>query len=251
LLYFWRKLSILLEFLSRLCQRFSAEQLEKLLDLTITLYEIEQFIEQFREYDRLPAEKIGLLFDRIFYAIDQEELLQQIPKLLLLPLPFTSSVQYCLDPFVYLEWRNDFYLPNNFDRSHWSEQIQNLIEQVNSQNPQVRQDATLRLGKLYEIQGLTQQESEDFADALWSRSNSDQELPNGFTENFRKVNFLCLPEQQPGQAKTILRQLILSQEIPRINPNLINSNVLTRFSEIFSEMLDVTYPLVNNVRIQV
>ena len=239
--HFWRKLSILLEFLSRLCQRFSAEQLEKLLDLTITLYKIEQF----REYDRLPAKKIGLLFDRIFYAIDQEELLRYIPKLLILP--FTSDAQGCLEPFVYLEWKNNFSLPNNFDRSHWSEQIQNLIEQVNSQNTQVRQDATLRLGKLYEIQGLTQQESEDFADALWSRSNSDQELPNGFTENFRKVYFLCLPEQQLGQAKTILRHLLLSQEIPRIHDSRggLSSLRIDQNFYFFDELLNTTSPLLN------
>ena len=210
-----RQVMLLPELLSRLCFRFSVEQLDELFKLTMNVYKLPLF----RQYHFL-HDCVYVLFKRLLYAMPQSEVLQRIPELLSLPIPTeegfeVSETQMWREPFIYIEWLEDTRLGSDFDRSAWFAPIAKLVRVVKDGSPEARKRAALRLAKLHEIDGLTSEESEAFGKALWSRINSDKGLPSdtGFDYDFA---FLRLPEAKVGMAKENFRKYLLSMDFPRV-----------------------------------
>lgn len=210
-----RQVMLLPELLSRLCFRLSIKQLDELFKLAINMYKLPLFCQYHFLHDC-----VYVLFKRLLYAMPQSEVLQRIPELLSLPIPTeegfeVSETQMWREPFIYIEWLEDTRLGSDFDRSAWSAPIEKLVRVVKNGSPEARKRATIRLAKLYEIDGLTSEESEAFGKALWSRINSDKGLPSdtGFDYDFA---FLRLPEARVGMAKENFRKYLLSAPFPRV-----------------------------------
>jgi len=209
-----RQVTLLSKLLSRLCFRFSIEQLVQLFQLTVDMYKTPLF----RQHSFLHT-CVGTLFKRLLYAVPQSEILQRMPDLLSLPIPTdmgfeVSEPQLWREPFVYIEWLEDTELDPDFERSAWTAPIANLLRVVEHGTPEARKRAVVRLVKLYEINGLTTEESDAFGKALWSRLDSQKGLPSD-TE-FLDFGFLHFPETEEGLAKENFRQYVLSADFPRV-----------------------------------
>ena len=114
-----RQVTIISEMLSRLCFRFSIGQLDQLFKLTLDMYKLPIFRQQYNLHGC-----VNNLFERVLYAMPQPDLLQKIPELLSLPIPTengfeVSKPQMWSEPFTYIEWLEDTIIDPDFDRSAW------------------------------------------------------------------------------------------------------------------------------------
>jgi hypothetical protein len=217
-----RQVTIISEMLSRLCFRFSIGQLDQLFKLTLDMYKLPIFRQQYILHGC-----VDNLFERILYAMPQSEILQRILELLSLPIPkemgFEVSVhQRWSEPFNHLKWLEDTKLDPDFDRSTWVGPIANLVRVVKDGTDEARGRAAVRLGKLHEIDGLTIEENDAFGKALWSRINPNTGLPSAI--GFYDFVFLNLPETEAGVAKENFRKYLLSKDFPRVVQRSITPN---------------------------
>ncbi|MHC1574414.1 MAG: SIR2 family NAD-dependent protein deacylase [Candidatus Methanogasteraceae archaeon] len=210
------------EFLSRLCFRFSIEQLDQLFDLTVDMYKLPIF-----RHDHSLHNCVNIRFQILLFAMPQSEILQRIPELLSLPIPTELGFEVAVptwwdEPFCYIEWLEDTELDPGFDRSAWSAPIANLIRVVKDGDIEARTRASNRLSKIHEIDRLTNEESDAFGEALWSRIDRDTGLPSD--TGFYSFEFLHLPETKKGIAKENFRKYILSTDFPRVVERSIAPN---------------------------
>ena len=211
-----RQVILISEMLSRLCFRLSTEQLIQLFDLTLDMYKQPIFRQHY-----ILHSCVDNLFKRILYTMPQSEILHRIPELLSLPILNEMGFKVSMprmwgEPFNHIKWLEDTKLDAGFDRSAWSAPIANLVGVVNKDGVhyEARKRAATRLGKLYEIDGLTTEESETFGKALWSKINLDKDLPSA--TGFYDFAFLNLPETGVGVAKEKFRRYLLSKDFPRV-----------------------------------
>ncbi len=209
-----RQVVSLSELLSRLCFRFSTDQISLTFKLTVDMYRMHLFHQHHILYDC-----VDTLFKRIFYAMPQSELLQRIPELISLPIPTESGFEVRMpelwtEPFSHIEFLKSTKLESNFDRSTFSAPIANLIRIVKDGTPEARKRASLRLEILYKINGLTVDECKFFGEALWSKIDSNKGLPSDTV--FYDFAFLDLPEIKSGIAKENFRKYLLKKDFPRI-----------------------------------
>lgn len=210
------------EFLSRLCFRFSIEQLDQLFDLTVDMYKRPIFRQ-----DRSLHNCVNILFQRLLFAMPQSEILQRIPELLSLPIPGDVGFEVSMpthwsEPFYYIEWLEDRELDPSFDRSAWFGPVANLIRVVKDGDLEARTRASKRLSKIHEVDGLTNEESDAFGEALWSKIDHGTGLPSD--TGFYNFAFLHLPETETGIAKENFHEYILSTDFPRVVERLIAPN---------------------------
>jgi hypothetical protein len=202
------------EFLSRLCFRFSNERLDQLFKLALDMYRLPLFCQ-----DPFLHGYVDALFKRLLLAMPQSGILQRIPELLSLPIPMEMGFEVDMpplwhEPFGYINWFEDKKLDHNFDRSAWSAPIAKLIRIVKDGDPEKRKRASERLSKIHEIdEGLTDEESDAFGEALWSEIGQ-----TGLPSNTGAYNvvFLHLPEPKEGMAKENFRNYLLSTDSPNI-----------------------------------
>ena len=211
-----RQVTLISEMVSRLCFRFSIEQLIQLFDLTMDMYKLPLF----RQHDILHG-SVDNLFKRILYAMPQSEILQRIPELLSLPIPMEMEFEVTDhrgwgEPFACIEWLEGTKLDSGFDHSAWSAPIANLVGIVNKDGVhcEARTRASKRLSEIHKIGGLTNKESDAFGEALWSKIDPDTGLPSD--TGFYNFAFLHLPEPKEGVAKEKFRRYLLSKDFPRV-----------------------------------
>jgi len=211
-----RQVTLISEMLSRLCFRLSTEQLIQLFDLTLDMYKQPIFHQHYILHGC-----VDNLFKRILYTMPQSEILHRIPELLSLPILNERGFNVSMprmwgEPFNHIKWLEDTKLDSGYDRSAWSAPIANLVGIVNKEgvHHEARKRAAARLEKLYEIDGLTIEESEAFGKALWSKVNPDNGLPSA--TGFYDFAFLKLPETGAGVAKEKFRRYILSKDFPQV-----------------------------------
>ena len=235
-----RQVTLISEMLSRLCFRFSAGQLDRLFKLIVEMYELPLF----RQHHILHG-CVDNLFKRILYTMPQSEILQKIPELLSLPIPKemgfeVSDLQRWGEPFSHIEWLEDIKLDSSFDRSAWSAPIANLVGIVNKDGGhyEARKRAVIRLEKLYEIDGLTIEESKAFGEALWLRTNPNTHLPS--VTGFYDFAFLNLPETKAGAAKENFCRYLLSKDFPRVvqRYNTPDGKQLKKYSTLWAPPSD-------------
>nr|MDQ3820482.1 hypothetical protein [Acidobacteriota bacterium] len=207
-----RNIGLLSELVSRICFRFPVEQLAETLSLSIEIYNQQASSPYPHIYSYVEH-----LFERIFYALPESELLKKIPELLLLPIPGegrpdTERADRVVDPFEFIQWSENASLNNSFDRSSWSFPIARLLRIVNENNPVARRHAISRLVRIHEIGGMNADEKRAFGEALWSKLDS-----RGFPDHtgFHLYSYLRLPEPKPGQAKEQLRRYLLATDFPQ------------------------------------
>lgn len=160
--------NIFSELLSRFCFRLSSNQREQLLSLALNICKSSKTLS-------IEKNAATNLLRGVLDNTSSKEILQKIPELLLLDIFIDNQAKTyryqedIIEPFQFIIWENNTLLESGFDRSSWSLPIKILIEIVTSGNPTSRGSAAFRLKKLYEIDGLTSEETKLFAEALWSR----------------------------------------------------------------------------------
>jgi len=227
-----RQVLFLSELISRLCFRFSVAQINKVYKLTVDMYKTSLF----QNYSIL-HKCVDVLFKRLLFVMPQSEILKRMPELLSLPIPDADGFeikenQLWPEPFRYIEWVESIRLDSNFDRSNWTKPVSNLMKIIESGVPEARKRAILRLIRIYEIGGLSNDEIKDFGKVLWSKIDPDTELPSDTSLSY--AFFLTLPEKEEGKAKEKLRKYLLSKELPKIIQYSINSEGRRSFQVGFS-----------------
>lgn len=208
------KLEIFSELLSRFCFRLSSIQREQFFSLALDLCRSSKT-------SYVVNNAATNLLRGVLHNTSQEEILQKIPELLLVGIFIDNQAKThryqedIIEPFQDIKWEDNTHLGSGFDRSSWSLPIKILIEIVKSGNSISRGSAAFRLSKLCEIHSLTSEEKELFAEALWSRIDTNIGLPS--ETKFPNFAFLNLPEINVGQAKENFRQYLLSQEFPSVS----------------------------------
>jgi len=200
--------------LSQLSIRLSKEDLNDLLNFTIHINGNQVFtLNKLRHYN------LNLLFKRIFFAMTDLELLNNMSTLLSLPIPLengfeVSESNISVEPFAYLKWKKIKKLPSEFDLTSWTPHIENLIKIIENGNPEARKRASLRIVKINEIDGLSLKEKLDFGNSLWKQKDTHTGLPKD--TYFSNWAFLFYPQIDTMSAKKYLKEEILSKEIPPI-----------------------------------
>jgi hypothetical protein len=215
----YETLILVLELTSRICFRLDKERLRHLLEFVIYIY--KSSISQDRSQIR---DGINNLFKRVLGALPLPNLLQELPVLLTLPIPddgnFYVENQFnnFPEPFCSLNLLN---LNSDLDieeglKERLSLSINNLISIIKNGSDKARSRAILRLNKLHYSGLLTKNEQNEFADALWSRLDDQNNLPliNSFYKDSRYFKFviLQLPETQEGIASQKIRNFLLNDK---------------------------------------
>lgn len=208
------QLDIFTILLSQLSVRLSKEDLNDLLNFTIDLYSNHVFSQ-----DNLRLDNLNNLFKRIFFAMTDLELLNNMSKLLSFPIPsengFEVSASNLLkEPFYFMKWKKIKKLPSEFDRSSWTPDIKSLTKMIENGSPEGRERASLRIAMIDEIDGLNHQEKVDFGNSLWKQTDPNTGFPKD--TYFSNSTFLLLPQIDSVSAKKCLKEEILSKEIPSI-----------------------------------
>jgi hypothetical protein len=209
-----RQVLFLSELISRLCFRFSVVQVNKIYKLTVDMYKAALF-----QHYSILHKCVDVLFKRLLYVMPQPEILKRMPELLSLPIPEEDSFevkenQLWPEPFKYIKWIGGAKLESNFNRSNWTKPISSLMKVVETGTPEARKRSVLRLIRIYEIGGLSNDEIKDFGKALWAKIDPNTELPSD--TSLSHVSFLILPEKDEGKAKEKLRKYLLSGKLPKI-----------------------------------
>jgi hypothetical protein len=199
--------------LSRLCFRLPEFLLVKLLEFSIQVYKLILSQERLWCFDR----QLNELLRAIFYALDSKKHIEFIQKLLEVPLLDNIDVLKNLDleePFSFVKILNKEKVEFAIDKSQCDKFIDNLLLAVRNGSIKVREGATLRLGTLYEVNALTDIQKAQFSESLWSRIDTQTQLPS--ETRFLNCAFLSLPQPELGLAKSRIKKFILSAPLPKI-----------------------------------
>jgi len=192
------------EVLSRLCCKCSFEAKERLLDFLLGVYQSEY---------RSNYGGVSNLTGRLLRAFSVQERFYLIPRLLDFPVlgnlnPLEESE--FINPFQCLEL--DKGLTKIWDKPTISkEKIEALLDQVSSDNPNTRKWATFILGRLHDLALLTDSQSIEFAEAIWSQVDQFG-LPSETV--FYKSDFLNLPHPLDIEPITLFKNYIQNEPFP-------------------------------------
>jgi hypothetical protein len=161
---------------------------------------------------------IQSFWQRFFERISNADVLSMMEDLLKIPLPNAHVFNNAnfLEPFMKFKWKNNFLLPDGFDRSRWDKEIATLITSVNHSDNITRECSLLRLSGLISINALYKKEQNDLASALWSKLDSTTGLPLLESHYLRKSALLYFPEPDKGRVVDLIKKHILSHELPSL-----------------------------------
>lgn len=211
------KLRLIIELISRTCFRLDDDRLKQLLNIAITFYGYIGFLDH-----SLLRGSIDKLFQGIFYTLSNAEILNLLSELLLLPIAGergfkVQGADNFPEPFNHINLTPN-NTGNNDTENNFSEQILHLIQTIKQSDIEVRSRATLRIKKLYKAAYLNDEEKHLFAEALWSKIDSESQLPED--KYHCKWEFLSFPEPESGKARQKLLEFLQSQQsIDLFNPD--------------------------------
>ncbi|MUG23252.1 SIR2 family protein [Paenibacillus macerans] len=196
--------SILPDVLSRLCVKCSDNARSKILAFLAQIYSFDQ---------KHKFQGIYKLTERLISSYSEKQQYELLPKFLEFPIQSTDNDiirREFPEPFLFLtfskEVRHDCDTIN-IDHSV----IDKLINSVVGK-PAVREIAANRLGKLYEVDLLNDEQSKEFADALWSQKDPESGLPSH--TSFYKDVFLNLPYPASEKPDMLFKGNILNGCLP-------------------------------------
>lgn len=212
--------NISLEILSRILSRISDENSIALLIIVIRYISGASGNKMVQMSNTIQS-----FWKRIFERISNTEILNSIEFLLKISLPNNRTYDpNTLEPFIHINWKKDFILPEGFDRSGWDLEISRLISNVSHGCDISREYSLLRLLVLLQIEALTLEEQSNLASALWSKLDD-----NGLPLLLRKSNLLHFPESIAGNTVRILRTYITSTEIPVLSLDSSKINIISNY----------------------
>ena len=192
------------EILSRLCCKCSHDAKEKLLDFLLEVYQSEH---------RSNYGGIQNLTNRLLIAFPVQQRFDLIPRILDFPVLGNLNpleVREFINPFQRLELNKEFTV--NWDKPTIpNEKIEALIEQASSGNPNTRKWAIFILNTLHDLVILTNTQSNEFAEALWSQVDQF-DLPS--ETGFYKFAFIGLPHPQDVEPITLFKNYIQDAQFP-------------------------------------
>lgn len=203
-----RMLDVVSEVLSRLCIHFSSKQLAQLYELTLEMYNSSLIRQEISLYDNLKH-----LFQRILYTMSQVDILERIPSLLSLPVPNENGFkvrvpELWVEPLRYIIWSDNSTTKSDFDRTSWNEPIENLLRVIKLGTSETRDIAILRLGKIYEINALTEEENKSLASLLQEKVD----LMMDFSNESKLYSYSFLANTDGKKIKNML----LSDDFPHL-----------------------------------
>jgi SIR2-like domain len=216
--------NISLEILSRILSRISDENSIALLIIIIRYISGasgNQIVQM--------SNTIQSFWKRIFERISNTDILNSIKFLLKISLPDDRTYNAnSLEPFIYINWKKDFLLPEGFDRSGWDLEISRLINNVSHGCDISREYSLLRLFVLLQIDALKPDEQSNLASALWSKLD-DNGLPSFKSVCLRKSHLLHFPESISGNTVKTLKTYITSTEIPLISLDTRKIHIISNY----------------------
>lgn len=209
------------ELLSRLAFRLSQKQINELLDIAIQLYSWN-IKNQNITFNR----PLNHLFERIFYSMNDLEIIEKLNILLDLPIFIHSESQHpgmddLADPFTFIEWNRNTIIAEEL-RSTLTTYTPQLIDLVENGEINDRIRAIHRLIKMYEIKGLSSIEEDKFGKVLWSRCDPNTGLPS--ETYLLNASFLYLPEPESGIAREKVHSFLSSMDVPKIFTKSISAD---------------------------
>lgn len=242
-----KQLIIQSEFLSRLSIRLNPDQLNELLKTAIKMYNSPILNSSLDFYDG-----INNLFSRIFYAIPDSYILSNMSDLLALYTPGVCDIpkgysSHLSEPFGFIEWKSIPLLPSGYDRTTWTIKLVNLFHNAKNGEPECRKRSLMRLFKIFQIGGLTEDEKRLFSDALWAKINPTTKLPE--STYFFNSTFLQLPEPEQGIVKERFRSWLINQPIPSVvlerDNNKFSTHGSTSLDNYVNEWINASLPLID------
>lgn len=219
----FRRIKLFAELLSRICFRLPAEQLETVFTYAERIYKNPLFTQNVWLHDT-----VTILFERVLESMSPNEVLNRINRLLTLPIPTeggfeVAETQRWVEPFDEI-WRiKEITVSTDFDRTKWEAMVENMLRIIRSGSRVARERAISRLGILYQIKSLTAEETEEFARAIWSRIDSQTQLPT--ETNVEMYGFLLsLPNLNIEETKKLIRSYLTEQEFPRVMKRHLDEN---------------------------
>ncbi|WP_342719876.1 SIR2 family protein (plasmid) [Bacillus paramycoides] len=202
----------LLEIISRIYFRFSKEKKEEIFSLMIKMYNSKEIQNCYSLHFNLRS-----MFKRVLYGMHDEEICQQFNDLLELPIIGENGLDERMDstwlePFHFIEWGENYrvYRPDEI----LGQAITRLIKLVRHSSVTTRDRAVLRLFKLFQIHGLTEEQCGEFADALYTNVDNETGLPK--TSILYNSSFLRLPKKNEEQVQQNYYNWIIEQDVPSI-----------------------------------
>jgi hypothetical protein len=224
-----RLLVLLLELQSRFCFRLSNEQKAAVFELAVEVYELPLFTGNHHLHDCVKS-----LLERALFAMDREEILCRMPRLLSLPVPGESRFSVSLpqlwgEPFESARLESFGVIEAGLDLSAWKEPIHKLFQLAADGSTDARTRALVRLERLDKMRALDEDQRKEFAEVLWSHTNPQTQFPSN--TSFEPWCFLLLPEPEPGKVKALFKNHILKAKFPRFITKQAPEEVLANLNE--------------------
>jgi len=207
------RISVLLEFLSRLTIRLDQEQLLELLEIAIHIYKnpdvlASNYIKPFKNF-----------FRRVLAEVSCDNICEKMDVLITLPIltegsynvPFPSDWP---EPFEFISWSEGYERDLRKQFPDYSNFISHLNQIVKNGSAEARKRASIRLAKLYSINALNKTETSSFARSLWSRIDDNTKLPSD--TYFFISSFIWLPSINREKAVELVRQCLLNMDFNRV-----------------------------------
>jgi hypothetical protein len=215
-----RIFKILTEIVSRFLFRLEKEEQKEVLKNALFIQK-SNILES-----RLFYSILGNFWKRLLYTLREEYILSNMNELLSLPIigyDFKVIDAKYPEPFYSLKWIYTKSLPDEFDRSSWDIPIRKLIEIIEKGSSKAREIAVLRLIKINNINGLIDEEKNDFAKALWSKTDNKFHL--AVETGVHTFSLLYLPSPSEINVIDLIKKWILDSIISKKINSLSNGDI--------------------------
>lgn len=205
------RLRVAIEVLSRLVLRLEPDAVEATFLKALDYYRVDNVAR-----DSWLTEPTGNLLRRCWEALPQAHRSSRFLHLLSAPMvgldDFTAFSPHYPDPGQLVVDENSVPSRNANDSDQWH-QVVNLVARGLRAGGEARRRASLRLVPLVQAKRLTENESAQVAQALWSEEHTK---PNGLPEDTHIFDwaFLLFPEPKPGLAEQRFRHKWLVADQP-------------------------------------
>ena len=200
---FWiERLRVVLEALSRLVLRLDPAMAEIVFNQALEYYRNDHVAR-----DRLLAEPLHHILKRSWETLPKDRQTSRVLDLLSAPIVGMDGLTASSERYPEPGWliRDELSLPTRTqgNESRWQEIINLLIRGLNT-GGEARKRASIRTIKIAQKELLSDAETSQVAQALWSSDHTEpNDLPGG-TDLYEWV-FLLLPQPQPGLAEQRFR----------------------------------------------
>jgi hypothetical protein len=218
--FYTRQIQSLSEMVSRLCIRFSKEQIDSVLKVALKMYRSTKL-----QRDERLNKYIETILYRVFLTMTNSHKVEWLAEILRLDAQMEE--EYKLNPqnsrvdiFSYFSFDNGYCLPEKYNIQTLKEYISNNLNLLANVNIDIRGRSLLRLTTLYGIKALTLEEEERFAQLIWHCINEETGMP--YFAKLYNYSYLNLPSPKDKNIKEIMLNFLRKQDIPCVYQIITN-----------------------------